>query len=325
MAITNAGRLGQNPTLGRLIQNGPWNLQFMEVLPWYGVEGKQLEVVTTPQFPAPTAVPQLPGAALVETPRNPSAPKVFPIVDFMTRYDINFADLDTVEFPNSLIAEYDAASMYSLIGGIASGLDTGHLSPAFPALHTLTDQITLVTGLPTLEDFNRTLLRVATNDGYDVVVMGNLDALNTYWHACNERGINPNFWMRDVPSAMGGTIQRPTAWVQHARWYVNELIPTRIIEEPEPRTVSNIYFMQLGYNPDFGTSKGVFGIIPKPRIGNMMVRRELQGQVPSTPTTITTTTSVIWSFPAGIAVGSNRSLAVMQDVEVLPVVSVGGS
>ena len=88
--------------------------------------------------------------------------------------------------------------------------------------------VNLAGAVPQLEDFNRTLLRVTTNNGFDVMVMGNLDALNTYWSQAYERGVDPNFWQQSVPANLGGTVSRPQAFVQHARWYVNELIPNRV-------------------------------------------------------------------------------------------------
>ncbi|MCF6228135.1 MAG: hypothetical protein L3J82_05635 [Planctomycetes bacterium] len=84
--------------------------------------------------------------------------------------------------------------------------------------------------------------------------------------------------------------------------------------------ISNVYFIQLGTNPDFGTAKGTFGIIPNARVGNMFVRRQQQGHlIDPSDGTFSTTDSVFWSFPSGVAVASNKSLAVLKDMQVEPI------
>lgn len=313
MPIVNAGFLGQNFKLQHLIQDGPYNVQFLEVLPWFGVPGKQLDVTTTPRFPIPTAQHLAPCEPITEQTRSPEI-KRFPITTIQGRYDICITDADAIEVPDDLYAEEDALTIQGMLYEYARLLVVGGVN--FPALHTLTDQVVNLGGaLPQLEDFNRTLLRVTTNNGFDVIVMGNLEALNTYWSQAYERGIDAWMWPQNVPANMGGLVSRPQAFVQHARWYVNELIPNRVDEAGN--LVTNVYFMQLGNNPDFGTAKGVFGIIPEPRVGNMFVRREHVGHM-NDDGTFNTTHTVFWSFPSGIAVASKRSLAVLQDMRIAP-------
>lgn len=313
MSLANAGNLGQNQLLNHLIQDGPYNVQFLEVWPMFGVDGKQLEIATTPPFPVPAAEIIEPCGNLAGRTRSPQTTnKRFQIPVIQTRYDICWSDADSIEVPMELYAEQDALSMQGLLYEYARLLDVG--GPGFPALSTLTGQIVNIAGAPpTVEDFNRTLLRVNTNNGFDVIVMGNLDALNTYWSICANRGIDAWMWQQSVPGNMGGRVVRPQAFVQHARWYVNEMIPNR--DSPDG-PVTNVYFMQLGCNSDFGTAKGVFGIIPKPRVGNMFVRRQTQGRWDGV--SMQTTESVFWSFPAGVAVAADRSLAVLQDMQIIP-------
>lgn len=315
MPLTNAGNLGQNQLLRHLIQDGPYNVQYLEVWPWVGVDGKFLDVATTERFKTPSANILAACGAITDRTRDPiDRNKRFVIPSIQTRYDICFGGADSIEYPNNLYAEQDALAILSMLYEYSRLLDTG--GAGFPALTTLTDQLVNLAGAaPVLEDFNRTLLRVTNNQGFDVVVMGNQDALNTYWKACYERGVNPFLWQEDVPANMGGTASRPQSFVQHARWYVNELIPTRGVD----KLITNVYFIQLGYNPDYGTAKGTFGIVPKPRVGNMFVRRELEGHiVDPAGGGINTTHSVFWSFPAGVAVASNRSLAVLHDMQIAP-------
>lgn len=313
MSLVNAGNLGQNQLANHLIQDGPYNVQFFEVWPMFGVDGKQLDVAYTRPFPIPTAEITGPCGPLTERTRSPEdGNKQFGIPVIQTRYDICWSDADSIEVPMELYAEQDALSIQGLLYEYARLLDVG--GPGFPALSTLTSQLVNLGGaLPSLEDFNRTLLRVNTNNGFDVVVMGNLAALNTYWSMCYERGVDPWMWQQSVPANMGGRVSRPQAFVQHARWYVNEMIPNRRIDDFE---VTNVYFMQLGYNPNYGTAKGVFGIVPKPRVGDMFVRRQLQGHFDAG--SLQSTESVFWSFPAGVAVAADRSLAVLQDMQIVP-------
>lgn len=313
MSLANAGNLGQNQLLNHLIQDGPYNVQFLEVWPMFGVDGKQLDVAYTRQFSTPTAEIIEACGTLEERTRSPEVTnKQFGIPVIQTRYDICWSDADSIEVPMELYAEQDALSLQGLLYEYARLLDVGGIG--FPALSTLTSQVVNLAGAaPTVEDFNRTLLRVATNNGFDVIVMGNLHALNTYWSICAERGIDAWMWQQNVPGNMGGRVSRPHAFVQHARWYVNEMIPNRVVNDV---TVTNVYFMQLGYNPDFGTAKGVFGIIPKPRVGNMFFRRQLQGRWNGAA--METTESVFWSFPAGVAVAADRSLSVLKDMQVAP-------
>ncbi|MCF6228136.1 MAG: hypothetical protein L3J82_05640 [Planctomycetes bacterium] len=206
MALTNAGNLGQNQLLKHLIQDGPYNVQFLDVWPWFGVDGKQLEVATTPRFPTPTAQLMDACGKIAENTRNPNnALKQFPIASIQSRYDICNTDADTIEYPNDLYAEQDSLAIQSLMYEYARLLDVGGVG--FPALHTLTDNLVEMAGaLPQVEDFNRALLHVTTNNGNDVIVMGNLDALNTYWSQCYDRGTSPQFWQQQVPGNLGGSV-----------------------------------------------------------------------------------------------------------------------
>lgn len=316
MSLTNAGFLGQNQLLQHLIQDGPYNVQFLQVWPWYGVQGKQLDITTTPRFPIPTAQLLGPCDPIKEQTRDPDI-KRFQIVAIQNRYDICITDADAVEVPNNLYAEQDVLAWAGCVYDYARLLDTGNAAPFFPSLLSLADPVEGVVDLagavPQLEDFNRTLLRVTTNNGFDVIVMGNLQALATYWSQAYERGTDPYFWMQNVPVNMGGEVPRPQAFVQHARWYVNELIPNRTL--PGGEVVTNVYFIQLGTNPNFGTAKGVFGIVPEPRVGNMFVRREHVGHM-NDDGTFNTTHTVFWSFPCGVAVAARRSLAVLKDMQI---------
>jgi len=175
MSMTNANLLGQVQLLRHLIQDGPYNLQIALVWPWFGVDGRQLDIVTTPRFAAPIAQLPVPGGTVTDNTRNPTSPlKNFPIVDFQYRYQVNWSDVDNIEHPNDIYAEQDALAIYSLIAEYFRILVVGNGSPAFPALATLTDQVVDLAGVaPTLEDFDRTLLRVTTHDAQDVIVMGN--------------------------------------------------------------------------------------------------------------------------------------------------------
>ena len=314
MSMANAGRMGQNQLLRQLIEDGPYNVQIALEFPFYGILGKQLDITTTPRFELPTATALDPCRNMEEFTRNPDI-KSFPLVEVMSRYELCESEADTIDYPNNLYGEQDLLGIRDAIYEYFRLMVVGSVAPLFPALDTLTDQlINLAGAAATLEDFDRALARVTTENGYDVVAMGNPSALRAFWSARYERGVPEPAWLHDVPNALRGRAPRPVPYIHHARFLVNEMIPNRVVED---QLVTNLYFMQMGMDSSSGTGKGVFGIVPRPRIGNMFIRREVAGQV-ATDGTFTTAHNVLWSFPSGVAVGARRSLSVLQDFQVTP-------
>lgn len=315
MSMTNAGRMGQNQKLRQLIEDGPYNVQIAQEFPFYGILGKQLDITTTPRFPLPTATALAPCNPIKEFTRSPDI-KSFPIVEIMSRYELCQSEADTIEQPDSLYSEEDLLAIRDDIYEYFRLIVVGSAVPFFPALDTLTDQILNLAGASALlEDFDRALVRVTTENGCDVIAMGNLSALRAFWSARYERGVPEPAWIHEVPNAMRGHATRPTPYIHHARFLVNEMIPNRTL--PDGQLVTNLYFMQMGMSPDAGTGKGVFGIIPAPRVGNMFIRRDVVGR-PLDDGTFDTAHNVFWSFPSGLAVAARRSLSVLQDFQVTP-------
>ncbi|MCZ7605976.1 MAG: hypothetical protein M5U25_07820 [Planctomycetota bacterium] len=315
MSMSNAGRMGQNQLLRQLIEDGPYNVQIALEFPFYGILGKQLDITTTPRFLLPTATALAPCGPIKEFTRSPDI-KSFPIVEITSRYELCQSDVDTIDYPNNLYSEEDLLGIRDDIYEYFRLIVVGSAAPFFPSLDSLTDQILNLGGAPAqLEDFDRALTRVTTENGYDVVAMGNQSALRAFWSARYERGVPEPTWLQDVPNSMLGRANRPTPYVHHARFLVNEMIPNRTL--PDGQLVTNLYFMQMGMSPDSGTGKGVFGIIPAPRVGNMFIRRDVVGR-PQDDGTFDTSHNVFWSFPSGIAVAARRSLSVLQDFLVTP-------
>lgn len=76
--------------------------------------------------------------------------------------------------------------------------------------------------------------------------------------------------------------------------------------------VQRMWFMALGDDGKSGSTRGVTGIIPGARVGNMFVRRYADGTINSREPELQPRRDVFVSFPAGIAVGSQGELSLIQ-------------
>lgn len=70
--------------------------------------------------------------------------------------------------------------------------------------------------------------------------------------------------------------------------------------------------MVLGDDGGTGPTRGVTGIIPKARVGNMFVKRATNGTLGES-SVVTPATDTWVSFPAGLAVGSQGALSLIHN------------
>jgi len=312
MPLGAAGIRLTNDELAKwLIEDAPVKIQIARVWPFRPVAGDSLSFATTAALTPASPIDQC--AAITEntpTPKDPN--KNFPYGYLATQFQICYSALDRFSVPNDLIAVYRALAIRQLLYKYFELLDTGvganpgefdsllRRTPASKALN-------LAAAIPTLENYDDVFYRVVDNDGQPTAIMGNTRALRRFLSVVYAAGLNPEYDVQEVPDPVTGTrMMKMVSW-HGVCWYINDMIPTRVVAA---QNVSNVYFMVLGDHGEPGPGHGVTGIIPAPFAGTMF--RHRPDQIEGASTYLEK-----WTWPVGLAVGSDCAVAILQDARVL--------
>ncbi len=294
-----------------LLEDAPNKIQVARVFPYRAVAGGFLTVATTAALTPASSIDQC--AVIPENTPLPKDPnKNFPYGYLATHFRICYSALDRFSVPNDFIAVYRALAIRQLLYRFFQLLDTGSVAVpgefnsllALSPVHQILD---LAGAIPTLENYDDVFMRVRDNDGYPNAIMGNTGSLRRFWSALYGRNLNPEYVEEAVPDPMTGVKAVKVPSWHGVAWYVNEMIPTRIVGG---ETVSNVYFMVLGDHREPGPGHGVTGVVPEPCAGTMFRMRTdvVEGG---------STYIEHWTWPVGLAVGSESSLAVLKDARLL--------
>lgn len=312
MALGTDGiRLTSDELAKWLLEDAPNKIQIARVFPFRPVQGESLSFATAAALTSGTAIDQC--AAIAENTQLPKSPnKNFPYGYLGTHFRICYSALDRFSVPNDLIAVYRALAIRQLLYKFFTLLDNGSAGVAgeFGSLLSRAPAgqiLDLASAIPTLENYDDVLYRVSDNDGYANAIMGNTRSLRRFLSAVYGRNLNADYVEEMVPDPMTGMRRVKLPSWHGVVWYVNDMIPVRVVSTQD---VSNVYFMVLGDHGEPGPGHGVTGIVPAPLAGTMFRMR-------SDVTEGGSTYIEHWTWPVGIAVGSEGALAVLKDARVL--------
>ena len=180
-------------------------------------------------------------------------------------------------------------------------------------------------GALTLDCLDHAYQLVTANEGRPTLIMSSTRGLRLYQKLCRDKGYDaPKMPWPWYNPATGRMEQRLVTEFNGTPWLVNGLM---VSESSATAADQRIWFMVLGDDAGQGPTRGVTGIIPSHRAGNLFVKRATNGsvisslnlEVPSVPYIAAIDVPVLpvtdtWvSFPAGLAVGSQGALSLIHN------------
>lgn len=302
MPLQAAAGLAQDQLARWLIENSPSKLQIAKIWPFTGVRGGELSYAR--QNSALNAASQELDCAVVSESVDAAENVTFPIRDFITRYQICFADQDRFKFPNDLDATEYALAVRRLLYGYFEFLDAPIGNGGLLDQVDSTRIVDLGGTSPlTLDCMDDAYQRVVSNDGRPTVIMTSSRGLRTYQSLTRAAGYEPP----KVPYAWYDPATRRMKECEAPAFNGTPILINDMMEsfqEPDA-SVQRIWFLVLGDDGDSGPTRGVHGIVPEPLKNRMFVRRETNGSIVAGAGTEVTPVIDVWvSWPVGLATGS---------------------
>lgn len=330
MTISNVSYLSQDFTAKYLAESFPWNIQVFKMWPFRGIPGFQLSYALRDQIPADTSV--LPAetlgtdAALLNYTDSPDDQAAYNMGELARRAIVPYTQRDRYTVPNNLHDVEIQLGLRRLIytffkkitraGSTADGdfeglLGTGLLDP--------TQKITMDDGggnpgTLTLEVVDEAFFKVTDGPGRPNCIMSHSRALRTYMKLCYDNGIMPDYMEFSWEDPMRGTVRGKVPSLHGVPWLVNDLAEISIFDGPPVVETSPIFFMLLGDNDGPGPGRGITGVIPQERVGDMFVTRQSTAADPSGKTV--TVIDVTW--PVTLAIGAKGALSVLDRFALTP-------
>ncbi len=331
--LSGAQYLSEDRRARWLIENSPLKLQIARRWPLVGVRGSGLMFARENSALAPTPVAS--ACNPVDEVADEASSITCPILDFITRYQVCFRDMDDYEHPNDLDQVLYVLALRRLIYGYFAMLDSPVAGGGLLDYVAATNKVTMAGGALTLDCLDYGYNLVTANEGRPTVIMSSSRGLRAYQKLCRDKGY-------DAPKMPWSWYNPATARMETGKvtefngtpWLINGLMAG---ESSTTASDQRIWFLVLGNDGAAGPTRGVTGIVPQARLRNMFIRREANGVVPSqkiigvaeVPASIlveTPTSPVrdVWvSFPAGLAVGSQSALSLVHNFSVPADCSIG--
>jgi len=333
MTISNVGFLSQDQTAKWLVESFPWNIQIHKAFPFRGVEGFQLSYPLRAQIPVsgggePAEV--LGGdTALTNLTDSPGSLASYNLGELARRANIPYSQRDRYTVPNNLEAvefelglrrlTYAFFKKITRTGSVADGDFEGLLGPSFldPAGPQYIDLID-GGGLPgslTLEALDQAFFQVTDGPGRPNCIMSHSRALRTYLYTCYQRGFLPEYIEYEWDDPIKGRIRSKAPSLHGVPWLVNDLAEITLWEGEPSVDTSPIFLMLLGDGDGPGPGRGITGVVPNERLGDMFVTRK---STAADPATGKTTTVLDMTWPVTLAMGARSALSVVNNFILYP-------
>jgi hypothetical protein len=333
MAISFVEKLGQVQTAVGLVEDFPWNCQIARVWPFMGIDGQaisyaRLSQITVQYTDGSTNPAQELGATASTIAEHTDSPNgddaTFTLGELATRYAIPYSQADRYVFPNDLVAMERALAerrllyrYFSRIGGYGSNADGD-----FYGLRQICAASQIVDldsgGTPgafTLAQLDEAYHLMSDGGGVPNAIMSHSRARRTWLDALYTAGTLPDYVTVEVDDPLRGRISAKLPAWHGTPWFVNDLI--EVEDEADPTAVTPIFIMELGDGQAQGTGRGVTGIIPRVRTGDMFVHRESTDSSQGTGTAGQPFINVDCVWPVGLALGSSGALSILQNFELV--------
>jgi hypothetical protein len=341
MGISNVSKLGQIQTAAGLIENSPINCQIASVFPFMGIDGYGIEYASRPKisvtYPSNSTAPAqyLSESATGITEHTDSPDKddsgstvatsaTYYLTELATRYVIPYSQQDRYTYPNELsqteklLAERRLMYRYfSFIGQSGSSVSDGSDMLGLPGLVDSTRTIQPASGTLLMRHIDEAYYMVTDGPGRPNAIMSHSRALRTVFQLLYDT--SGKVWPMgstevEMLDPLRGRVMVEVPTWRGTPWYVNDLLEIDTTATPDK---AQIFFMLLGDSETPGAGRGITGIVPRDRVGNMFVHRPAAGAVVTAGNAISPNTNMDCVWPVGLACGSRGALSMIYDFNVV--------
>lgn len=294
MPLGGEARFLSNNLLAQgLLENFPNRLQFLTVLPFFGIKGNSLTYVRTPELTFADTIGFC--DRIPEHTKLPERPVDFPMAELATHFEVCYKSQDIFSDTNDQVAVQQGLAIRQLLYRFGEQFEIGNTQNnpnTFKGLKQLVNPSKVIDlgGAPlTIEHLDQAKGLVRTNNGYAGVIITNQLGYEFIRKAHYNVGIIPETAEIAVPDPLNGMRMQKVTSFDGFIVYINDKQPVM----RQSRT--NIWFAILGWNH-------LHAIIPESVGENMFVSRTT-----IRPDSSQIVTHVTW--PVGLALGSQSALA----------------
>lgn len=303
MPVTNADLLSDDLLALWLVENAPIKIPFFQAWSWQQVAGKSLIYPRTTAL-APASVMADCATVLEQLPDISQAEMTF--LDYVTRWQACASDLDRYRNPKLLQAIMFATAKRRILYAYAQQLDSfgSVVGPGLPDL-CAPGQLVDMGGLAlTLDCLDDAYERITAGTGRPTLIMSHSRSLRTYRKLCRDSGLVPErvpFMLYNPASRRmeDGSVDA----FNGTPWLANDLC------NADGLGTERTYFMVVGDDGKSGPTRGVTGIVPAHLGPEMFIKRTVPALLPNDGPGEDT----FVSMPAGIALGSQGALSIIQN------------
>lgn len=308
MPFAGAGFTSSVQATQWLVENQPIKVQVWGRWPWFGVQGNLLTYARVGLLNPAKVV----AACATERPDDNTATQVqYGMVEYVTRFQYCNADEDINRDPNLLEQILTELGKIKIGYGYYSRMDTATGVPAtggLPDLCAPGNVLNLGGAALTFPCLEQAFDLVTANSGRPSIIMSNSASMRSYRNLCWAAGIEPPQmpwrWYDPFEGWMSGLVTS----FKGVPWLINDMMD----QGPLPAN-RRIYFMVLGDDSKPTPTRGVTGIRPASLMGNPIVKRSTQGVPDFTSQDVSMTKDVWLTMPAGLALGSQGALSILQN------------
>ncbi|MCC7509103.1 MAG: hypothetical protein IT464_06985 [Planctomycetes bacterium] len=303
MPVTNADLLSDDLLALWLVENAPIKIPFFQAWAWQQVAGKSLIYPRTTTL-SPAGVMADCATVLEQLPDISQAEMTF--LDYVTRWQACASDLDRYRNPQLLQDIMFAAAKRRILYAYAQQLDSfgSAVGPGLPDLCAAGQLVDMAGGALTLACLDDAYERITAGTGRPTLIMSHSRSLRTYRKLCRDAGFKPERVPFMLYNPASRRMEDDTVDAFNGTpWLANDLCNAAGIG------TERTYFMVVGDDGKAGPTRGVTGIVPAHMGREMFIKRTVPALLPNDgPGEDTFVT-----MPAGIAVGSQGALSIIQN------------
>lgn len=310
MPFSGAGLTASVQATQWLVENQPIKVQVWGRWPWLGVRGSTLTYARVPQLAAALAVNSC--AALGAN--DDTATQIqYGMVEYATRFQYCNADEDIYRDPNRVEQMLTELGRIKLAYGYYGRMDTSVGSPVtggLPDLCAPGNVLNLGGAALSFPCLEQAFDLVTANSGRPSIIMSSSASMRSYRNLCWAAGIEPPQMPWRWYDPFEGWVSGLVTSFKGVPWLINDMMD----QAPTP-TNRRIYFMVLGDDSKPTPTRGVTGIRPADLMNNPIIKRSTQGvpQFDGENISVNMTKDVWLTMPAGLALGSQGALSILQN------------
>ena len=311
MPVTGAANTANVQATLHAIENEPVIIQVNGHWPTLGVRGG---ILVNTRVPLLTNAAESTACAIVPETSDAFSQVRFTFVYYATRLKICNFDQDLYQDPNSIEAMATNLMKIKLDYAYYARMDTATGNPAAGGLPDIVapGRVLDVGGAPlSFACLERAFSLVTANNGRPTIIMSTSRTLESFRNLCWNTGtVPPELPWKWYDPATRRWVQGVVTSFRGVVWLINDQM-----FQGDDSTQRRIYFMVMGDDGGAGPTRGVVRIVPPHQVRTPYIKRVTNGVPDFTDQDVSMTKDIWMSMPAGLALGSQGALSILQNFE----------